>query len=184
MREIIKLGLILFLVCLGASLSLGLTYVFTQGRVEAREAANIEEGLKEVWPEPEVKFEKKSYENFIYYEVYNKRKDLRGYIAIAEGKGYSGPIKAMAGVNSSGVIKGIKILEQQETPGLGSRIMESNFLNQFLGQTGPKIELAKEKGRDKIAAISGATISSQGVTDSVKSVVEKLFLVLKEEKAP
>lgn len=175
MRDILKLGFVLFLVCLGAALCLSLTYVFTQGRVEARALSEIEESLKEVMPDAQGGFEKIIKGDFEYYKAYKdeQRKDISGYVIIATGKGYGGSVATMAGVDTRGVIKSIKILEQKETPGLGAKISKESFKSQFSGQDGRRI---------KVMAISGATISSRAVTESVNKTVERLFEILGEAR--
>ena len=64
-------------------------------------------------------------------------------------------------------ITGLEILEQVETPGLGGRISEDSFLNQFKGiSTEPQVNYVKNKKPEKpneIRAITGATISSRSV---------------------
>ncbi|MBL7170555.1 MAG: FMN-binding protein [Candidatus Omnitrophica bacterium] len=171
MRDILKLGFVLFLVCLGAALCLSLTYVFTEGRIEAMELSEIEGSLKEVMPDAQGGFEKITKDDFGYYKAYKdeQRKDISGYVIIATGKGYGGAVATMVGVDTAGVIKIIKILEQKETPGLGAKISEESFKSQFSGQDGRK---------PNIMAISGATISSRAVTESVKKTVERLFEIL------
>ena len=171
MRDILKLGFVLFLVCLGAALCLSLTYVFTQGRIEARALSEIEGSLKEVMPDAQGGFEKITKDDFGYYKAYKdeQRKDISGYVIIVTGKGYGGAVATMVGVDRRGVIKSIKILAQKETPGLGAKISEESFKSQFSGQDGRRIE---------VMAISGATISSRAVTESVKEAIEKLFGVL------
>jgi len=179
MRDILKLGFVLFLVCLGAALCLSLTYVFTQPRIEARELSEIEGSLKEVMPDS-AGFEKITKDDFSYYKAYSdvQSKKISGYVIIAQGKGYGGAVLTMVGVDTKGIIKTIKILEQKETPGLGAKISEDSFKSQFSGQDGQRLKLFEKKGKDKIMAISGATISSRAVTESVKGAVEKLFEVL------
>lgn len=182
MGNIMKLGFILFIVCLCSALALSLTYVFTEARIEARELAEIEESLKEVISDSEGGFEKIVTDDFTYYKAYSDRqkKNISGYVVIAQGKGYGGTLLTMVGVDTNSVIKGIKILEQKETPGLGAKISEKDFISQFPGQNGLRLEVSKEKGKGKIIAISGATISSRAVTESVKKTIEQLFEVLEK----
>ena len=76
-------------------------------------------------------------------------------------------------------ITGIKVLEQVETPGLGGRIGEDSFQNQFRGiQTEPAVEYVKNREPEKdteIQAITGATISSR----SIVSIINKNIQMLK-----
>ena len=63
-------------------------------------------------------------------------------------------------------IKDLSILKQTETPGLGSRITESSFTDQFIGLSVSEVALKADNGR--IDAITGATISSEAVVDTVR----------------
>ena len=112
-------------------------------------------------------------EKVIYYTAYNNGGEISGFIVKAEGKGYSSPIEAMAGLSPKMEITNIKILSQNETPGLGNRIMQDSFLSRFKG-----------KGVDffnQVQAITGATISSRAVINSIRNEISKLKNQLLEE---
>jgi len=100
-----------------------------------------------------------------------------GYAFNAIGKGYGGEINTMVGLNPDFTIKGISIVSNSETPGLGTKILESFFTDQFQGLSSQDIKLSKDGG--KIDAISGATISSRAVTDSVKKTVDEKIEIIK-----
>ncbi|MBI5888220.1 MAG: RnfABCDGE type electron transport complex subunit G [Deltaproteobacteria bacterium] len=100
----------------------------------------------------------------------------------ADGGGFQGNISIMVGLNLDYLrLKGIKVLEQVETPGLGNRISEPKFEDQFKGlEFTPRVEYVKNKKPDRpnqIQAITGATISSDAV---VKNINNYLAKVLKE----
>ncbi len=103
-----------------------------------------------------------------------------GYIFIVEGTGYSSTIKTMVGVDQQGVITGVKILSQQETPGLGAKVeeilygeTEPWFTRQFKGKTASdNIRVATAGGN--IDSITGATISSRTVTNSINRGLAQL----------
>lgn len=87
---------------------------------------------------------------------------------------YSGLIKMMIGINKSGTVNGVQIIEQSETPGLGAKIAEPSFVNQFVGVTLEKgnLKVKKDDPSGMIDGISGATISSRAVTAMVKKALE------------
>jgi electron transport complex protein RnfG len=83
--------------------------------------------------------------------------------------GYGGPIVLLVGVDTKeGKITGLKVLEHQETPGLGSNVAEAGFLSQFLGKS---LESPFRVGED-VQAVSGATISSRAVARACAKVAE------------
>jgi electron transport complex protein RnfG len=171
----IKYGLILLTICLCASLVLSVTYKFTHSRIEAQVISEEKNALDEIFPEAS-EFQDKVIENTNYYLVRKNNRDL-GYIIKVETKGYSGLISMLVGFDFNGEIKGIKILSQQETPGLGAKINEIRsgeskpwFLKQFENKNAKDLELGKD-----IQAITAATISSKAVLSGVKKNVEEFL---------
>ena len=102
------------------------------------------------------------------------------YVAVKDGRyagaafesssdGYNGPIRVLVGVNSTGSVQAIEIIEQKETKGLGSRVTEPGFRSQFVGKNIVKTKWrSKARGGD-IDAVTGATVSSDAVAAAVKS---------------
>ncbi|MBR1543986.1 MAG: NADH:ubiquinone reductase (Na(+)-transporting) subunit C [Muribaculaceae bacterium] len=97
------------------------------------------------------------------------------YVLPVYGAGLWGPIWGYVSVNSDGAtIFGTSFSHESETPGLGARITEDEFRQQFIGKQIVKdgafssIEVVKRgqkslTGADYVDAISGATITSRGV---------------------
>jgi electron transport complex protein RnfG len=105
-----------------------------------------------------------------------------GYIAEGYGKGYSSYIHILASVDRDFVLRKISVLSHAETPGLGDEIEKDYFLNQFEGKGADNLVVIKGETEDKIAAITGATISSRAVTeDGVRKGVEMLQEKLSKE---
>ena len=74
-------------------------------------------------------------------------------------------------------ITGLFILEQKETPGLGNKIIESQWRGQFTGKkTAPALAVTKTgaSAPNEIDAVTGATISSRTVTDIVNGAIGAL----------
>ena len=64
----------------------------------------------------------------------DKAGKVRGYAALGEAQGYSSRVKIMVGMDAAAVkIKGLKVVSQQETPGLGTRIAEVKADKTLLG---------------------------------------------------
>ncbi|PJC48823.1 MAG: hypothetical protein CO035_01435, partial [Candidatus Omnitrophica bacterium CG_4_9_14_0_2_um_filter_42_8] len=79
--------------------------------------------------------------------------------------GYSSVIETMVGMKKDGTITGLRVISQNETPGLGIRIAEPSFIKQFINRNVSELELSK----NNIHAVAGATISSRAFLDSIKS---------------
>jgi len=83
-------------------------------------------------------------------------------------KGYSGDIWIMVGFTMQGHIQNIVVIEHKETPGLGSKMTDLKFLNQFLGKNPGQVNLKVKKDGGTVDAISGATISSRAFSEAVQ----------------
>lgn len=96
------------------------------------------------------------------------------YVVPAEGKGYGGSIQMLAAVGSDGKAIDYKVLKHAETPGLGDRMVEPKFRNQFAGKEAKDMEVVKVPTDKNIQAMTGATISSRAVTKAIKEAVENV----------
>lgn len=172
MKEMVKFGFILGIICVVAAGLLSGVNSLTKPRIAAQALAEENAGLKEVLPGAD-KFEAvKEKEEIIYYKGYDSNGKLIGVAFKATGKGYSSLIETLVGMLQNGRIVAIKILFQNETPGLGSRISESNFINRFKG-------INNVSG---VEAITGATISSRAVIASVEKKALEVRDWIKNEK--
>lgn len=98
------------------------------------------------------------------------------------GTGYKGKIGVMVGFDlKRDIITGIGILTHQETPGLGARVSETAFTNNFKGKAITEVFKVKQDN-GIIDAVSGATISSRAVCSAVAKGVS-LYAVIKEKVA-
>ena len=113
------------------------------------------------------------------YTIYSDN-TLVGYAFLATGKGYGGDIDILVGLEDEQTLKGITIVTQSETPGLGSRIIESSFVSKFVGANIDDIFLKKDGGQ--IDAITGASISSEAVVDVVRNTAMEKVKSLKERE--
>lgn len=86
-----------------------------------------------------------------------------GYVVTAQAKGYGGMLKVMVGIDSNGLITGTEVLENNETQGLGSKVSEHAFMDQYIG---------KNSNLEGIEAIGGTTISSNAFTKAVRIAYE------------
>lgn len=91
-------------------------------------------------------------------------------------KGYSGDISLMVGFTVNGEIQNVVVIEHKETPGLGSKMSDSKFLNQFLEKNPGDINLRVKKDGGSIDAITGATISSRAFSEAVQKAYETFQL--------
>jgi len=118
-------------------------------------------------------------EKFTVYIGLDSEGEPVGVAFKADGSGFQGNIAIMVGMGLDYLkLKGIKVLEQLETPGLGNRISEPAFEGQFKGvNVKPRIEYIKNRKPEKpnqIQAITGATISSDAVVKNLNNAIAKV----------
>jgi electron transport complex protein RnfG len=109
----------------------------------------------------------------VYYEAYDDAGKLVGYAFFVKKEGFKGPILIAGAIDLDYKVTAIKVVRQQETAGLGARIREPGFQHQFIGASVEDLHLSPE---GKIDAITGATISSQAVTDAMRNKIENIQL--------
>jgi len=100
------------------------------------------------------------------YVIYDDE-NVIGYAYLAQGKGYGGTIEILVGLEDETTIKGISIITHSESPGLGSKITNDSYLQQYTGLKIEDSDMSFNGG--KIDAITGATISSKAVADAVRT---------------
>ena len=146
-----------------------LSYIdsITREKISAQEDEAVKTLITDIFPD----MSRYEFKNDIY-TVYSDDTKL-GYAFLATGKGYGGDISILVGLSDETTVKGIKIISQTETPGLGSRISEPFFTDQFAGVDINDIALSRNGG--KIDAITGSTISSSAVVEAVRdTAMEKV----------
>lgn len=161
-----RYGITLGLICFLASTVLAVVNSATEPKIKLQKEKEENVALKEVMSES-LDFRPCSEGGeVIYYTAYDSKNKLNGFVIKAEGKGYSSNIETVVGLNLNLEIVGIKILSHNETPGLGSRVSEPPFLEQFKGKNLDTF--------NQVQAITGATISSGAVINSLKDRINQL----------
>jgi Na+-transporting NADH:ubiquinone oxidoreductase subunit C len=127
------------------------------------------------------KFNNRVNEKTDYFELLDSAGNVDGYAILIRGAGLWGEIRAILAFESDlETIRGIEFIAQNETPGLGARITENWFKEQFRGKTLP-LELVPEDTADEeneIDGITGATVSSTSVMGIIRDGVEKIGTVV------
>ncbi len=114
------------------------------------------------------------------YSVFQAKTDdqTSGWVVKSSGQGYADKIELLVGVDAKAeTISGLFILDQKETPGLGNKIMEQAWRNQFNNKSTQQPMTAvktKASAPNEINAITGATISSKAVCGIVNQSLNNL----------
>jgi Na+-transporting NADH:ubiquinone oxidoreductase subunit C len=117
------------------------------------------------------------------------------YIIPIRGKGLWGPIWGFISLESDmNTVYGVSFGHKSETPGLGAEIETQKFQQQFVGkeifdESGQFVSVTVIKGGAKpndmhgVDAISGATITSKGVTEMFERTLRNYIPYFKKKEA-
>lgn len=168
------IGLKLLLICAIVAGVVSLVFHVTKEQYEANLQKTKDEAVADIFGIEGLTTKELTAEGVkeIVYEVYDATGSLIGYCVEVEGKGFGGSIGLMVGYNAACEITGVRVVSHSETPGLGAKIKEAGFLDQYKGNA-DEVTLGEE-----IDAIGGATISSRAVTDAVNRASASLQTVL------
>ena len=165
-------------------------YTFTGERIELNERLRLKEAVLyaagvELPPDPasiERVFDSRVTEikgaagEVRYYEIRGEgSEEIEAYVVIYVGKGLWGEITASVGFDASlESCRGLEIIEQNETPGLGGRIDEAWFKEQFRGKRPPLATIAEdgETTEKEFNGITGATYSTAAIRELMNSAIE------------
>lgn len=106
------------------------------------------------------------------YPAYLNNQFVGAAVIGSTEKGFSGLVKIMIGFNPSGVVENVVVLEQKETPGLGTKMAEDKFLKQFKGANLSTFNLKVKKDGGEVDALTGATISTRAFCDAAQTAYE------------
>lgn len=163
----------LLLISLVMSAALGFVFNLTKGPIAMAGKAKEVKAVKEVLPEfdNDPIAELKVIDGLAFYPATKDGKPVGCAVKTFTEKGYAGRFDLMVGFLPDGKINKIAVLEQKETPGLGAKMKEPKFKDQFntvdIGNLNNK-ELKVKKDGGTIDAISAATISSRAFCDGVQ----------------
>ncbi len=178
MKDMFKITMPLVVIFAVAGIIMAVTYQHTYPVRFQAEKLEKEQALKEMAPTATDPIKPAGIwtVNNKPYEYYQATAGGKPVAAIAEtaGKGYSSFIKMLVALDPDMKISDVKVLDMNETPGLGDQVLEKSFLDQFKGKSLSQIILVKGETKENIQAVSGATYSSRGVTNGVKDAVQLL----------
>ncbi len=148
----------------------------TQPIIEIRQQEMIDEWMRNIFPDLEVAKEIAIEEHddsgkSLFYKILDVDGNLIGYAAITKAFGYQSDVEVLVGFTQDKKLKEVIILNEGETPGLGSQIKDAGFREQFTGLVDKEDARLVEEGGN-IDAISGATVSSKAVVEGVREAFE------------
>ena len=88
-----------------------------------------------------------------------------GWVITAQSRGYGGQVPAAVAFDNAGRILRVIMMSNEETPGLGQKVTEPGFSEQFSGMAASSFSL------EDIDAVSGATISSRASVNAINLAI-------------
>lgn len=188
-KYIIKLTVTLFITCVVVAAALGGVNAITEEKIAAINWENTQIAMKAVVADPD---------NTTFSDALELTDDMTaaasstgatldsvyevlegganaGYAIKVVASGSQGNIEMMVGVDTEGVVTGVSIVSNSETNGIGSKVMDNEptaagvgVLTQFEGKSAADGALSVGSNVD---AISGATVSTKGVTTGVNAAL-------------
>ena len=183
-KYIIKLTVTLFVTCVVVAALLGLVDNVTRDKIAAINWENTVAAMKAVVADPDATTFSDALQDIeapsaaaaaaggtldSVYEVQVGGANV-GYAIKVVASGSQGNIEMMVGVDGEGAVTGVSIVKNSETAGIGSKVMENQngVLDQFVGKSAADGTLVVGTNVD---AITGATVSSKGVTAGVNAAL-------------
>jgi len=197
MKNAVRFAIILGMISAITGLALAVVFQITNPIIQAQNEKELQDGLKEIFPGDYefVKLDKpipsldetaQISDSFLVKDR-NSNKNI-GMVVTVTVPGSQAAIKMLVGVKSDGTVSGVKILQMNETAGLGANADNPNyyvdkknkitFLGQFIGKNTLKDKLVP---KEDVIAMTGATVTSRAVSSGVKIAGESIANYLRRQ---
>ena len=174
---LVNMTAVLFCITLVASAGVGVVNMITEEPIALAKEAATKSALTEVLPAFESTEEQTLTIDELPITVYTARNggEVAGYaVQTMTKQGFNGVVRLMVGFTPDGEVVNVNVLEQSETPGLGTKMADEGnvLLGSIQGQklenkklVGGKLAVTKDGG--DVDALTAATISSRAYVDAV-----------------
>lgn len=202
MTDAVRFPLVLGVISVVSAGVLGLTYSSTRGEIQYQALLDRNRALVNVlgvvvespesppWTTSDYAEGTGPLGAFTVYQAVDPATGKALYATQGVGQGYSSKVRVMVAVNDGikqdadhVVIRAVEVVQQRETPGLGSQCQDADFQAEFAGL--PLRLLAIDRamtayrepnagGEQQIAAITGATITTNAVAVAIRQAVARI----------
>ena len=158
---LVNMVAVLFTITLVASAGVGYVNMITVGPIAEAKAAATQSALRAVLPP----FDRTETTELPLAEL-----PVVGYaVETASKNGFSGMIRMVVGFDATGRVLNVNVLEQNETPGLGTKMADEGnpLFASFEGRNPGEMKLAVKKDGGDVDALTAATISSRAYVDAM-----------------
>ena len=163
---------VLFGITLIASAGVGAVNMITADAIAEAKAIATKQAIANVLPEFDSSEQSEQTIDDMPIKVYTATKgdDVVGYAVESMTKdGFGGVIRMMVGFTADGKINNVNVLEQAETPGLGTKMCDDGnpLLSSIQGRNSWEVEFKVKKDGGELDALTAATISSRAYYNAV-----------------
>ncbi|MBQ3392003.1 MAG: FMN-binding protein [Lachnospiraceae bacterium] len=163
---------VLVAICFVTTLLLALTNSVSDPIIIRNQAITATENRKELLPEADdftqvedVEYATSTDGKAVVSEVYKANNDA-GYVMTVVTKSFGGDLTMMVGLDASGAITGVKVTDHADTPGVGTKDQDPEYLAQYVSMTALNAEDVKKEG-GSFNFITGASVSGTAIHKGV-----------------
>lgn len=173
MKSFAVIGGKLALICAIAATALGFVNNLTEPRIREFKAKQLEEALSAVVVKGRAGEEMpvEGVPGVLSYYPIQEGSGTLGYILKLIGAGYGGDMVLLASYDTKGVIQAVRLMENQETPGLGKEAEKGHYMEKFIGTGGNNpIPVRKSQlTQEQADSITGASITFIGIAKALET---------------
>jgi len=178
--------LTLLVVTVVSSLAASSAFILTEEPIAEVQRMKQQKAIEQVMPgfteiQKESMMPKDGDDSLTFFKGFANGQGIGVAVKTYTNIGYSGLIRLMVGFEPDGTITNVEVLEQKETPGLGTK-MTTDWKNQFKGKNPKDFKLKVKKDGGQVDAITAATISSRAFCDAVQRAYGAYHEMNKENK--
>jgi len=188
-RSIVKTGMTLGMIAAVCTSLVAATYQLTKDRIAANEKALLEQSLQPaltgIFYDSGVSESRlvlqpphglPGNDPAIIYRVFAEGEPAAALFVVTARDGFAGPIRIVLGVEASGSVTGVRILQHRETPGLGDKIVSarSDWVYQFDGRSMGDPQLlgwALKGDGGEFDQLTGASITPRAVIKAIRDTL-------------
>lgn len=167
-----KLTLTLLGICAVVALLLGVVNSVTEPIIEEIQAEKTAAAMSQVLPADEYQKVETTYPNVTAMNKALSGGEQIGYVVEVATNGFGGAMSMVVGVDMNGAVTGVSVTDNSETANIGTKVVnDQTVLDRFIGMSHADGEITVNSGTNRFDGVSGATVSSKGVTAGVNTAL-------------
>ena len=167
-----KLTLTLLGICAVVALLLGIVNQVTAPIIAEIQAEKTAAAMSQVLPAEEYQPVETDYPNVTAMNRALSGGETVGYVVEVTASGFGGTMSMVVGVDADGAVTGVSVVTHSETKNIGTKVVDDQaVLDRFIGMSHGDGEITVNAGTNRFDGVSGATVSSRGVTAGVNTAL-------------